>query len=116
MFKFLAKVWMAGEINDYRRDRKKRKIEQKRIKRERRIRNVAEIGIIDEIVKNDKEKKKEWEDTQNKLVLSSLVFFLSLIISLFFVPMFFVALIDIVYMIVMAFKYEKIKKRNLNNK
>ena len=113
MFKFLAKVWMAGEINDYRRDRKKRKIEQKRIKRERRIRNVAEIGIIDEIVKNDKEKKKEWEDTQNKLVLSSLVFFLSLIISLFFVPMFFVALIDIVYMIVMAFKYEKIKKRNL---
>lgn len=113
MFKFLAKVWMAGEINDYRRDRKKRKIEQKRIKKEKRIRNVAEIGIIDEIVKNDKEKKKEWEDTQNKLVLSSLVFFLSLIISLFFVPMFFVALIDIVYMIVMAFKYEKIKKRNL---
>lgn len=113
MFKFLAKVWMAGEINDYRRDRKKRKIEQKRIKRERRIRNVAEIGIIDEIVKNDKEKKKEWEDVQNKLVLSSLVFFLSLIISLFFVPMFFVALIDIVYVIVMAFKYEKIKKRNL---
>lgn len=113
MFKFLAKVWMAGEINDYRRERKKRKIEQKRIKRERRIRNVAEIGIIDEIVKNDKEKKKEWEDTQNKLVLSSLVFLLSLIISLFFVPMFFVALIDIVYMIVMAFKYEKIKKRNL---
>lgn len=113
MFKFLAKVWMAGEINDYRRDRKKRKIEQKRIKRERRIRNVAEIGIIDEIVKNDKEKKKEWEDVQNKLVLSSLVFFLSIIISLFFVPMFFVALIDIVYVIVMAFKYEKIKKRNL---
>lgn len=113
MFKFLAKVWVAGEINDYRRDRKKRKIEQKRIKRERRIRNVAEIGIIDEIVKNDKEKKKEWEDVQNKLVLSSLVFFLSIIISLFFVPMFFVALIDIVYVIVMAFKYEKIKKRNL---
>lgn len=113
MFKFLAKVWMAGEINDYRRDRKKRKIEQKRIKRERRIRNVAEIGMVDEAVKNDKEKNKEWEDTQNKLVLSSLVFFLSLIISLFFVPMFFVALIDIVYMIVMAFKYEKIKKRNL---
>ena len=113
MLKFITKVWVAGEINDYRRDRKKRKIEQKRIKRERRIRNVAEIGIIDEIVKNDKEKKKEWEDTQNKLVLSSLVFFLSLIISLFFVPMFFVALIDIVYMIVMAFKYEKIKRRNL---
>lgn len=113
MLKFITKVWVAGEINDYRRDRKKRKIEQKRIKRERRIRNVAEIGIIDEIVKNDKEKKKEWEDTQNKLVLSSLVFFLSLIISLFFVPMFFVALIDIVYVIVMAFKYEKIKKRNL---
>lgn len=113
MFKFLAKVWMAGEINDYRRDRKKRKIEQKRIKKEKRIRNVAEIGMVDEIVRNDKEKKKEWENTQNKLVLSSLVFFLSLIISLFFVPMFFVALIDIVYMIVMAFKYEKIKKRNL---
>lgn len=113
MLKFITKVWVAGEINDYRRDRKKRKIEQKRIKRERRIRNVAEIGIIDEIVKNDKEKKKEWEDTQNKLVLSSLVFFLSLIISLFFVPMFFVALIDIVYVIVMAFKYEKIKRRNL---
>ena len=113
MLKFITKVWVAEKINDYRRDRKKRKIEQKRIKRERRIRNVAEIGIIDEIVKNDKEKKKEWEYTQNKLVLSSLVFFLSLIISLFFVPMFFVALIDIVYIIVMAFKYEKIKKRNL---
>ncbi len=113
MFKFLAKVWMAGEINDYRRDRKKRKIEQKRIKRERRIRNVAEIGIIDEIVKNDKEKKKEWEDVQNKLVISALVFFISLIGSFMFIPLFFVALVDIFYMIILAFKYEKIKKRNL---
>lgn len=113
MFKFLAKVWMAGEINDYRRDRKKRKIEQKRIKRERRIRNVAEIGIIDEIVRNDKSKKKEWESIQNKLVISALVFFVSLIASFIFIPLFFVALVDIFYMIILAFKYEKIKKRNL---
>ena len=116
MLKFITKVWVAGEINDYRRDRKKRKIEQKRIKRERRIRNVAEIGIIDEIVKNDKEKKKEWEDTQNKLVISALTFFVSLIASFVFIPLFFVALVDLIYMIVVAFKYEKIKKRNLNNK
>lgn len=113
MFKFLAKVWMAGEINDYRRDRKKRKIEQKRIKRERRIRNVAEIGMVDEAVKNDKFKKKEWEDIQNKLVISALVFFVSLIGSFMFIPLFFVALVDIFYMIILAFKYEKIKKRNL---
>lgn len=113
MFKFLAKVWMAGEINDYRRDRKKRKIEQKRIKRERRIRNVAEIGMVDEAVKNDKFKKKEWESIQNKLVISALVFFVSLIASFIFIPLFFVALVDIFYMIILAFKYEKIKKRNL---
>lgn len=113
MFKFLAKVWMAGEINDYRRDRKKRKIEQKRIKREKRIRNVAEIGMVDEAVKNDKSKKKEWEDVQNKLVISALVFFVSLIGSFMFIPLFFVALVDIFYMIILAFKYEKIKKRNL---
>lgn len=113
MFKFLAKVWMAGEINDYRRDRKKRKIEQKRIKKEKRIRNVAEIGMVDEIVRNDKSKKKEWESIQNKLTISVLVFFISLIGSFMFIPLFFVALVDIFYMIILAFKYEKIKKRNL---
>lgn len=58
MLKFITKVWVAGEINDYRRDRKKRKIEQKRIKKEKRIRNVAEIGMVDEIVRNDKEKEE----------------------------------------------------------
>lgn len=107
MFKFLAKVWMAGEINDYRRERKKRKIEQKRIKKEKRIRNVAEIGMVDEA------KKKEWETIQTKLVISALIFFTSLIASLVFIPLFFVALVDIFYMIILAFKYEKIKKRNL---
>ena len=107
MFKFLAKVWMAGEINDYRRERKKRKIEQKRIKKEKRIRNVAEIGMVDEA------KKKEWETIQTKLVISALIFFTSLIASLVFIPLFFVALVDIFYMIILAFKYEKIKKSNL---
>ena len=47
MFKFLAKVWMAGEINDYRRDRKKRKIQEKQDKKLRRQRNVAELGMVD---------------------------------------------------------------------
>ena len=61
MFKFLAKVWMAGEINDYRRDRKKRKIQEKQEKKLRRQRNVAELGMVDEIVKDDVAAKKEWE-------------------------------------------------------
>lgn len=113
MFKFLAKVWMAGEINDYRRDRKKRKIQEKQEKKLRRQRNVAELGMVDEIVKDDKSKKKEWEMTQNKLVIAALVFFVSLIGSFMFIPLFFVALVDIFYMIILAFKYEKIKKRNL---
>ncbi len=116
MFKFLAKVWMAGEINDFRRDRKKRKAREKQMRKERRIRNVAEIGMVDEIVKNDEAKKKEWETIQAKLVISALVFFASLIASFVFIPLFFVALIDIFYIIVIAFKYEKIKKRNLNNR
>ncbi len=113
MLKFITKVWVAGEINDYRRDRKKRKIEQKKTKREKRIRNVAEIGMVDEIVRNDKSKKKEWESIQNKLAISALVFFISLIGSFMFIPLFFAALVDIFYMIILAFKYEKIKKRNL---
>ena len=113
MFKFLAKVWMAGEINDYRRDRKKRKIQEKQEKKLRRQRNVAELGMVDEIVKDDVAAKKEWEMTQNKLVIAALVFFVSLIGSFMFIPLFFVALIDIFYMIILAFKYEKIKKRNL---
>ena len=113
MFKFLAKVWMAGEINDYRRDRKKRKIQEKQEKKLRRQRNVAELGMVDEIVKDDVAAKKEWEMTQNKLVIAALVFFVSLIGSFMFIPLFFVALVDIFYMIILAFKYEKIKKRNL---
>ena len=113
MFKFLAKVWMAGEINDYRRDRKKRKIQEKQQKKLRRQRNVAELGMVDEIVKDDVAAKKEWEMTQNKLVIAALVFFVSLIGSFMFIPLFFVALVDIFYMIILAFKYEKIKKRNL---
>lgn len=116
MFKFLAKVWMAGEINDFRRDRKRRKAREKQMRKERRIRNVAEIGMVDEIVKNDEAKKKEWETIQAKLVISALVFFASLIAGLVFIPLFFVALVDIFYMIILAFKYEKIKKRNLNNR
>lgn len=115
MFKFITKVWVAGEINDFRRGRKKRKVEEKQIRKERRIRNVAEIGKVDEIVANDKAKKKEWESIQNKLVVSALIFFVSLIASFVFIPLFFVALIDLIYMIIIAFKYEKIKKRNLNN-
>ena len=113
MFKFLAKIWMAGEINDYRRDRKKRKIQEKQEKKLRRQRNVAELGMVDEIVKDDVAAKKEWEMTQNKLVIAALVFFVSLIGSFMFIPLFFVALVDIFYMIILAFKYEKIKKRNL---
>lgn len=116
MFKFITKVWMAGEINDFRRNRKKRKAKERQMREERRIRNVAEIGIVDEIVKNDETKKKEWETIQAKLVISTLVFFASLIASFVFIPLFFVALVDLIYMIVVAFKYEKIKKRNLNNK
>ena len=113
MFKFLEKIWMAGEINDYRRDRKKRKIQEKQEKKLRRQRNVAELGMVDEIVKDDVAAKKEWEMTQNKLVIAALVFFVSLIGSFMFIPLFFVALVDIFYMIILAFKYEKIKKRNL---
>lgn len=116
MFKFITKVWMAGEINDFRRDRKKRKAKERQIRKERRIRNVAEIGMVDEIVKNDEVKKKEWETVQNKLVISALTLFVSLIASFVFIPLFFVALIDLIYMIIITFKYEKIKKRNLNNK
>ena len=113
MLKFITKVWVAGEINDYRRDRKKRKIQEKQEKKLRRQRNVAELGMVDEAVKNDKSKKKEWEGIQNKLVIAALVFFVSLIGSFMFIPLFFVALVDIFYMIILAFKYEKIKKRNL---
>lgn len=116
MFKFITKVWMAGEINDFRRDRKKRKARERQMREERRFRNVAEVGMVDEIVKNDETKKKEWETIQAKLVISTLVFFASLIASFVFIPLFFVALVDLIYMIVVAFKYEKIKKRNLNNK
>lgn len=116
MFKFIGKVWMAGEINDYRRERKKRKARERQMREERRLRNIAEVGMVDEIVKNDEVKKKEWETVQNKLVISALVFFASFIASLVFIPLFFVALIDLIYMIIIAFKYEKIKKRNLNNK
>lgn len=116
MFKFITKVWIAGEINDFRRNRKKRKSEEKQMRKERRVRNIAEIGMVDEIVKNDKAKKREWETIQNKLVVSALIFFVSLIASFVFIPLFFVALIDLIYMIIIAFKYEKIKKRNLNNK
>lgn len=116
MFKFITKVWMAGEINDFRRDRKKRKAKERQMREERRLRNVAEVGMVDEIVKNDETKKKEWETIQAKLVISTLVFFASLIASFVFIPLLFVALVDLIYMIVVAFKYEKIKKRNLNNK
>lgn len=116
MFKFLARVWIAGEISDYRRERKKRKARERQMREERRLRNIAEVGKVDEIVKNDEAKRKEWEDIQAKFVISTLIFFASLIVSFAFVPLFFVALVDIFYMIVLAFKYEKIKKRNLNNK
>ena len=113
MFKFLAKVWMAGEINDYRRDRKKRKIQEKQEKKLRRQRNVAELGMVDEIVKDDVAAKKEWEMTQNKLAMSSLVFVISLALSVFVIPFFLVAVLDIFYMILLAIKFNNLKKKHL---
>lgn len=50
MIKFIAKVWAAGEINDYRRERKRRKfiekIERKKRQAEigRNLRNSDELG------------------------------------------------------------------------
>lgn len=50
MFRFIAKVWFAGEINDYRRERKRRKfvekIERKKRQAEigRNLRNSKELG------------------------------------------------------------------------
>lgn len=116
MFKFITKVWIAGEINDFRRNRKKRKAEEKQMRKERRIRSIAEIEMVDEIVKNDKEKKKEWETIQNKLVASALILSVSFIASFIFIPFFFVALAYYFYTLILFFRYMKIKKRNLNNK
>lgn len=113
MFKFIAKVWVAGEVNDFRRDRKKRKIQEKQERKLRRQRNVAELGMVDEIVKNDVAAKKEWEMIQNKLVMGVLIFVISLALSLFVIPFFAVAVLDILYMIILAIKFNNLKKKHL---
>lgn len=54
MIKFIAKIWAIGEINDYRRARKKRKLEEKiRHKQEcdRIAKNLQESGYRDSYLK-----------------------------------------------------------------
>ena len=113
MLKFIAKVWVAGEVNDLRIARKQRKKQEKINKAEQKrlmFKNICEVE--EELRKpQNRQLKKEYEKYQNGKAISLVVFILSIALSPFLLPLFGVSAISLVYMIICA-----IKERCLMNK
>lgn len=113
MLKFIAKVWIAGEVNDLRRARKQRKKQEKLNKMEQKrlmFKNICEVE--EELRKpQNRQLKKEYEKYQNGKAISLVVFILSIVLSAFLPPLFGMSVISLIYMIICV-----IKERYIINK
>lgn len=83
MLEFIAKVWAAGEINDFRRNRKKRKQQEKILKQNKAQQRVAELGIIEEKIKENNDLEVKYKRIGNWFSISALIIILSLFLTLF---------------------------------
>ena len=74
MLKFIAKVWVAGEVSDFRRAYKRRKV----LKREARLQQ--HLNRMSEITRNGQE--ETYNDVVGKMLASFLVAIVSMILGM----------------------------------
>lgn len=74
MLKFIAKVWVAGEVSDFRRAYKRRKA----LKREARLQQ--HLNRMSEITRNGQE--EVYNDTVGKMLASFLIAIVSMILGM----------------------------------
>lgn len=106
MLKFIAKVWVAGEVNDLRRARKQRKKQDKLNKAEQKRLTFKNICEVEEELRKpqNRQLKKEYEKYQNGKVMSLVVFILGIVLSPFLPPLFGVSVVSLIYMIICVIK------------
>ena len=83
MLKFITKIWVAGEINDFRRNRKKRKQQEKILKQNKAQQRVAELGVIEEKIKGNNDLEVKYKRIGNCFSISAFIIILSLFLTLF---------------------------------
>ena len=115
MLKFITKIWVAGEINDFRRNRKKRKQQEKILKQNKAQQRVAELGIIEEKIKRDNDLDAKYKRIGNCFSISALIIILSLFLTLFFPFAVIIGIVNIPIVSYYGVKLNKLKREILND-
>lgn len=115
MFGFLAKVFIAGELNDFRKQRKVKRREKRLAKREDRRKRVVELGTIEEKIKDNELMKEKYRKITNRFVKSVLVLVLSFVLGFILIPCFLVTVLSMPIALYYAIRVACIKKQILNN-
>ncbi len=115
MFRFLTKVFIAGEINDFRKQRKVKRREKRLAKREDRRKRVVELGIIEEKIKGNEFMKEKYRKITNRFVKSVLVLALSFVLGFVLIPSFLVTVLSMPVALYYAIRVVCVKKQILNN-
>ncbi len=114
MLKFITKVWVAGEVNDFRINRKKRKQEQKQLKEFEKQQRVAELGIIEEKIKGNEVLESEYRKVGNRFSITALILLLSIVLTLFFPFIILIGVLDAPIGLYYAIKLSCLKKKILS--
>lgn len=115
MLEFIAKVWAAGEINDFRRNRKKRKQQEKILKQNKAQQRVAELGVIEEKIKGNNDLEVKYKRIGNCFSISSFIIILSLFLTLFSPFAIIIGIVNIPIIGYYGVKLNKLKREILNN-
>lgn len=115
MLKFITKIWVAGEMNDFRRNRKKRKQQEKILKQNKAQQRVAELGVIEERIKGDNDLEVKYKRIGNRFSISALIIMLSLFLTLFFPFAIIIGIVNIPIVSYYGVKLNKLKREILNN-
>lgn len=115
MLEFITKVVVAGEINDFRRNRKKRKQQEKILKQNKAQQRVAELGIIEERIKGDNDLEVKYKRIGDCFSISALIIILSLFLTLFFPFAIIIGIVNIPIVSYYGVKLNKLKREILNN-
>lgn len=116
MFKFLAKVWVAGELNDYRKARREKKRLKQLDKKERQRVRMANICKVEETLRQPKNRRlrMEYEKYENRKALSLILAIMSNVFMAFFPPLFIVSIGAVIEMIRCMIKIEVISYKVLS--
>lgn len=115
MLKFIGKVWIAGEVNDFRKARKERKRQEKLAGKERQRLRMANICKVEEALRQPKNRRlrKEYEKYENMRGLSLIIAIMSGVFMAFIPPLLLISIGAIINMTRCIIKVENISYKML---